>query len=151
MPKLTGYNAIIAEAIGDQPIEVLESVQDIMRHDIFHSTLDWQTREQLKDAAREGFQVHLALAGTTLDRTWIDTAPYPKAGKRDYEVRDPTGSVLVTAEQIRDCADMEKSSRRKIATREDVDLDDRFVALDVENNERIVVNGWLCTFEDATS
>lgn len=39
----------------------------------------------------------------------------------------------------------------EIEVREDVDLDDRFVALDVENNERIVVNGWLCTFEDATS
>lgn len=38
----------------------------------------------------------------------------------------------------------------EIEVNEDIDLDDRFVALDVENNERIVVNGWLCTFEDLT-
>jgi hypothetical protein len=42
------------------------------------------------------------------------------------------------------------STEIEIEVREDVDLDDRFVALDVENNERILVNGWLCTFSDAT-
>ena len=26
-----------------------------MREDIFHSTLDWQTHEQLEDAARQAF------------------------------------------------------------------------------------------------
>ncbi len=39
----------------------------------------------------------------------------------------------------------------EIEVRDDVDLDDRFVALDVDNNERIVVNGWLCCFSDLTS
>jgi hypothetical protein len=61
LPKLTGYKATIAEAIGDQPMAVLESVEDIMRHEIFHSTLDWQTRAQLHQGAREAFEVYQAM------------------------------------------------------------------------------------------
>lgn len=30
-------------------------IENIMRDEIFHSTLDWQTREQLADAARQSF------------------------------------------------------------------------------------------------
>lgn len=58
MNDLRGYHRIIAEAIGVQPTAILEEVEDIMRHSIFHSTLDWQTREQLHTAAREGFEIY---------------------------------------------------------------------------------------------
>lgn len=33
----------------------LALIENIMRDEIFHSTLDWQTREQLTDAARQAF------------------------------------------------------------------------------------------------
>jgi hypothetical protein len=33
----------------------LDLIEDIMRDEIFHSTLDWQTREQLTAAARQAF------------------------------------------------------------------------------------------------
>ena len=29
----------------------VDEIEDIMRHDIFHSTLDWQTKEELEEAA----------------------------------------------------------------------------------------------------
>ena len=32
-------------------------IEDIMRHDIFHSTLDWQTEKQLKKAAKMGYEI----------------------------------------------------------------------------------------------
>jgi hypothetical protein len=33
----------------------LAQIENIMRDEIFHSTLDWQTKEQLADAARQAF------------------------------------------------------------------------------------------------
>jgi hypothetical protein len=32
-------------------------VEDIMRNDVFHSTLDWQTRAELRRGARLAYQV----------------------------------------------------------------------------------------------
>ena len=35
----------------------LDLIEDVMRNDIFHSTLDWQTRKQLENAARQALSV----------------------------------------------------------------------------------------------
>jgi hypothetical protein len=35
----------------------LEEIEDCMRHTIFHSTLDWQTREQFDQGARDAVEV----------------------------------------------------------------------------------------------
>ena len=46
------YTELITEATGiTDPTEVAK-LEEIMRCDIFHSTLDWQTREQLMEAAK---------------------------------------------------------------------------------------------------
>lgn len=45
---------LIQETTG-APAEDITQIEDIMRAEIFHSTLDWQTREQLIDAARKAF------------------------------------------------------------------------------------------------
>ena len=37
------------------PSKDFAQIENIMRDEIFHSTLDWQTREQLTDAARQAF------------------------------------------------------------------------------------------------
>ena len=37
------------------PARDLAQIENIMRDDIFHSTLDWQTRDQLSAAARQAF------------------------------------------------------------------------------------------------
>ena len=42
-------NEIIRSAT-DCNEEEVDGIEDIMRHDIFQSTLDWQTREELEGA-----------------------------------------------------------------------------------------------------
>tara|TARA_Y100000310_G_scaffold189465_1_gene189431 strand:+ start:374 stop:547 length:174 start_codon:yes stop_codon:yes gene_type:complete len=51
------YTEILIKATGVTEPAELAIIEDIMRHDIFHSTLDWQTREQLSDAAKEAHEV----------------------------------------------------------------------------------------------
>ncbi len=36
-------------------------IEEVMRGDIFHSTLDWQTVEEFEDGAREAVEVLIAL------------------------------------------------------------------------------------------
>jgi len=36
---------------------VLAELETVMRHDIFHSTLDWQTPGQLRDAAKQAAKI----------------------------------------------------------------------------------------------
>ena len=55
--RLTGYQTLIQEATGVTDLEHIERIEDTMRHVIFHSSLDWQTREQLQQAAREALQI----------------------------------------------------------------------------------------------
>lgn len=54
--KRTGYQELIQEATGVTDLEHIERIEDTMRHVIFHSTLNWQTREQLMQGAREALQ-----------------------------------------------------------------------------------------------
>lgn len=46
------YREIIMGATGCSMVQAAK-IEEVMRDDIFHSTLDWQTREQLEQAARE--------------------------------------------------------------------------------------------------
>jgi len=57
MPKFHGYHDVINEATGVTDSKTLEEIEDTMRRDIFHSTLDWQTREQLRKGAKEAYEV----------------------------------------------------------------------------------------------
>ena len=57
MSELRGYAKTISEATGVTDAEDLADIEDVMRHDIFHSTLDWQTKQQLMDAAREAWEI----------------------------------------------------------------------------------------------
>lgn len=34
-----------------------EMIEDIMRNEVFHSTLDWQTREQFRQGARKAAKI----------------------------------------------------------------------------------------------
>lgn len=47
------YQEIIMGAVPGCTPERAVAIEEVMRQDIFHSTLDWQTREQLEEAARE--------------------------------------------------------------------------------------------------
>jgi len=49
---MSGYTKIIVETLGCTEARA-DAVEDIMRNEIFHSTLDWQSREELEQAARD--------------------------------------------------------------------------------------------------
>lgn len=55
--QLSGYQALIKEATVVADVDHIGRIEDTMRNVIFHSTLSWQTREQLVQAAREAFQI----------------------------------------------------------------------------------------------
>ena len=50
--KPSYYQALIMEAVNCDKDEAI-IIEDYMRHIYFHSTLDWQTKEQLVKAAKE--------------------------------------------------------------------------------------------------
>lgn len=52
---MRAYEDIISAATGVTDSAVLAAIEDQMRHTIFHSTLDWQTRAQLAKGAREAY------------------------------------------------------------------------------------------------
>ncbi len=54
--RLSGYRKAIVEATGCAPEEA-EDVEEIMRHDVFHSTLDWQTKKQFDAGARKAYKI----------------------------------------------------------------------------------------------
>lgn len=60
MSALRGYAAMIAEAIGVTDPAVLEIVEDVMRNDVFHSTLDWQPRDVFDRGARDAYEIYQA-------------------------------------------------------------------------------------------
>jgi len=53
---LGGYGKTISEATGCPESEV-DAIEEIMRDVVFHSTLDWQSHEQLAAGARLAYAV----------------------------------------------------------------------------------------------
>lgn len=52
------YKELITKLTGCKESEASE-VEDIMRNDILHSTLDWVPLEQFRDAAKEAYEMLL--------------------------------------------------------------------------------------------
>ena len=57
------YWDTITEATGVTDPKTLGQIEDVMRHAIFHSTLDWQTHAQLMKAAKQAHIILLAVPG----------------------------------------------------------------------------------------
>lgn len=55
--KLCGYAASISKYTGVTDPEDLADIEDSMRNDIFHSTLDWQSPEVFADGARQAWEL----------------------------------------------------------------------------------------------
>lgn len=53
---MSHYQQVIKRATNCSDSEARQ-IEDVMRNVIFHSTLDWQTREELEEAAREGYLI----------------------------------------------------------------------------------------------
>lgn len=58
-PTPSPYNDLIVAATGALPHEIA-TVEVIMREDVFHSTLDWQTAEEFAKGAREAYALFLS-------------------------------------------------------------------------------------------
>lgn len=56
LSKMTYYQRTISEATGVTDMDDLREIEDYMRHVIYHSTLDWQTKVQLSSAARKAWK-----------------------------------------------------------------------------------------------
>ena len=56
---MSWLHMLIHETTG-APENDIGQIETIMREDIFHSTLDWQTRQQLADAARDAYELLMA-------------------------------------------------------------------------------------------
>lgn len=54
---LSGYHAIIQEATG-APRHLLGLLENILRQEVFHSTLDWQTRAEFDRGARRAYSLY---------------------------------------------------------------------------------------------
>ncbi len=50
---MTFYSELIAKATGYTDPDKLDQIEGYMRHIYFHSTLNWQTAEELTKAAKE--------------------------------------------------------------------------------------------------
>jgi phosphoribosylaminoimidazole-succinocarboxamide synthase len=53
---MSHYQQIIKRATNCSDAEVVQ-IEDVMRNVIFHSTLDWQTREEFESGARLGLTI----------------------------------------------------------------------------------------------
>lgn len=53
---MPSYLNLIIEEIGCNGADAM-MIEEIMREDIFHSPLDWQTRRQLREAAQQAAQI----------------------------------------------------------------------------------------------
>ena len=58
MSELRGYQRSISKAINITDVAIINEVEDIMRNDIFHSTLDWQSHEQFVQGAKEAYELY---------------------------------------------------------------------------------------------
>lgn len=55
--ELRGYARSISKYTGYTDPKVLAQIEEVMRQDVFHSTLDWQTSAQFKEGAKIAVQV----------------------------------------------------------------------------------------------
>jgi hypothetical protein len=54
---MSSYSKLIREATGVTDQKSLDQIEEILRQDVFHSTLDWQSRAQLMKGAKEALEL----------------------------------------------------------------------------------------------
>lgn len=80
---IKGYAKTIFEATGITDRNFLCEIEETMRHDIFHSTLDWQTREQLQDAAKQAYNL---ITGAPSPKSSVNPPAFPCEAISDRNV-----------------------------------------------------------------
>lgn len=54
---MNSYRKIVEQATGVTDSNTQGLILEVMRNDIFHSTLDWQTAAQLQRAAKQAYRM----------------------------------------------------------------------------------------------
>ena len=54
---MSHYHQIITEATGETNAQRLAEIEESMRQDVFHSTLDWQAKDHLRWGARQAVAI----------------------------------------------------------------------------------------------
>lgn len=81
----SGYGNLIHEATGASR-DLLPILEEIMRTEVFHSTLDWQSKEELQDGARKAFSVYQAHRDFyEADRRWRQALLRLEVAERTFE------------------------------------------------------------------
>jgi hypothetical protein len=81
MTELRGYQKAIAEATGVTDPAIIEQIETHMREDVFHSTLDWQSKAQFNKGAREAFKLWCAFHPEATDAQIINAHFITKADR----------------------------------------------------------------------
>ena len=55
--KMSHYSKLITEATGETNPQRVADIEESMRHDVFHSTLDWQAKDHLRWGAMEAVKI----------------------------------------------------------------------------------------------
>ena len=54
---MSHYSKLITEATGETNPQRVADIEESMRHDVFHSTLDWQSADQLRQGAKIAVEI----------------------------------------------------------------------------------------------
>lgn len=112
---LSGYAEDIAQATG-APVEILPILEDIMRQDVFHSTLDWQTARQFRAGARKALAIYTADAEFFQANFRVRRAHFrlmvAEQNLREAQLSDADARTLVAAELACRQAQVEESAAR---------------------------------------
>lgn len=104
-PELKGYAKSIVDDTGCDPSDA-EEIEEIMRHDIFHSTLDWQSKAEFKKGAIEAYEQlkfmrspegikYMAEISEGIDRGEIET-PKPDVTEEPEPTKAELEAILKT-------------------------------------------------------
>ena len=54
---MSHYSKLITEATGETDPKRVAEIEESMRHDVFHSTLDWQAKDHLRWGAKQAVAI----------------------------------------------------------------------------------------------
>lgn len=94
---LSGYRSMIQVATG-APRECLGILENIMRQEVFHSTLDWQTRTQFNRGAKRAYAIYLADADFYEASAALHACEYPlMCAEQELKAAQDAGDVEAAA------------------------------------------------------
>ena len=111
----SAYHELIAEATGAGD-DVLPILEQIMREDVFHSTLDWQSAREFRTGAKKAYRIYLADADYYRASARHRKASFHLFGAElEVEAARASGSArqIASAERALEIARIEEAAARE--------------------------------------